>query len=169
MSQAHGTIVGMRLRRTPWWVPVARGVVAGFAGTAAMTASYGLERRLRDGTGQGGPLDYDDSTVPTHAAMVVLRIQHLDEANQKRLGFLVHWGYGSLMGVPRVLLGRREAPAAATAWYWAGLMVMTGALFPLLGGTPPPWKWKGDVAATSLVQHAVYATVTGLVVDATAR
>ena len=143
-----------------------RGVAAGFVGTAAMTASYGVERRLRHS--HGGPLDYDDSTVPSHAAMVVLGIRHLDEHHQRQLGFLVHWGYGSLMGTVRVPLGRRLGPAKATAAYWAGLMAMTGALFPLLGGTPPPWRWKRDVLATSLVQHAVYALAVGAVVDATA-
>ena len=140
-----------------------KGAGAGLAATAAMTASYGLERRLR--RSGGGPLDYDDSTVPSHAAMVVLGIHKLDERDQRRLGFLVHWGYGSLMGWPRLLLARRMSPAAATGLYWAGLMVMAGTLFPVLGDTPPPWRWKPDVLATSLFQHAVYAAVAGAVAD----
>jgi uncharacterized membrane protein YagU involved in acid resistance len=129
-----------------------------------MTASYGLERRLRPS--RGGPLDYDDSTVPSHAAMVVLRIHTLPERQQRWLGLLVHWGYGSLMGIPRVLLGRRLAHTVADGTYWAGLMVMTGSLFPLLGDTPPPWRWEPDVIATSVVQHAVYAAATGAVAAA---
>jgi hypothetical protein len=140
-----------------------RGVVAGFAGTAAMTTTYAIERRLRHS--HGGPLDYDDSAVPSHAAMVVLGIHRLDERRQKQLGFLVHWGYGSAMGVGRELLGRRLAPAAATGTYWGGLMVMAGTLFPLVGDTPPPWRWKPDVLATSTFQHGVYAVVAGLVSD----
>ena len=143
---------------------MAAGVLAGLAGTAAMTASYGLERRLR--SSGGGPLDYDDSTVPSHAAMVVLRIHTLSERRQRQLGFLVHWGYGSLMGAPRVALRRRMSPATADAVYWVGLMVMTGTLFPLLGDTPPPWRWKPGVIATSLVQHGVYAVATGAAADA---
>ena len=140
-----------------------RGVAAGFAATAAMTASYGLERRLRHSG--GGPLDYDDSMVPSHAAMVVLRIHQLDERRQRQLGFLVHWGYGSAMGWVRDVMGRRMPPAQATGLYWGGLMVMAGTLFPVLGGTPPPWKWKPDVLATSMGQHLVYAVVAGLVSD----
>ncbi len=146
---------------TSWW---GRGGLAGLAGTAAMTASYGVERRLRHS--HGGPLDYDDSTTPAHAAMVVLRIQTLDERRQRQLGDLVHWGYGSAMGVPRELLGRHLSPGRATLAYWAGLMVMTGALFPLLGGTPPPWRWKRGVIVTSVLQHAVYAAAVGAAVDA---
>lgn len=139
------------------------GLLAGLAATAAMTASYGAERRLRR-TG-GGPLDYDDSTVPSHAAMVVLGIRRLDERDRRRLAFLVHWGYGSLMGWPRLMMGRRTRPVAATGLYWAGLMVMAGTLFPALGGTPPPWRWRRDVLATSMFQHAVYAVVAGVAAD----
>lgn len=140
-----------------------RGVVAGFVGTAVMTAGYGVERRLRHS--HGGPLDYDDSTVPSHAAMVVLRVHTLDDHRQRQLGFLVHWGYGSVMGIPRVLLGRRLPPTQATVVYWAGLMVMTATLFPLLGDTPPPWRWKPDVILTSVFQHALFAAGVGAVVD----
>jgi hypothetical protein len=142
-------------------------VVAGFDGTSVMTASYGLERRLR--RSHGGPLDFDDSATPAQAAMVVLRIQSLDERHQRELGWLVHWGYGSAMGIGRELLARRLSPAQATLVYWAGLMVMTGTLFPLLGGTPPPWRWKRDVLLTSIVQHGVYALTVGVVVDAGRR
>jgi hypothetical protein len=100
---------------------------------------------------------------------VVLRIQSLDERHQRELGWLVHWGYGSAMGIGRELLARRLSPAQATLVYWAGLMVMTGTLFPLLGGTPPPWRWKRDVLLTSIVQHGVYALTVGVVVDAGRR
>jgi hypothetical protein len=140
-----------------------RGFLSGFAATAAMSVSYGVERRLR--RSGGGPLDYDDSTVPSHAAMVVLGIHHLDQHRQRQLGFLVHWGYGSAMGWVRTVMGDRMSPAAATGLYWGGLMVMAGTLFPLLGDTPPPWRWKPDVLATSLVQHGVYAVVAGVVSD----
>jgi hypothetical protein len=147
-----------------WW---ARGGAAGLAGTTAMTATYGLERRLRHS--YGGPLDYDDSATPAHAAMVVLRLHTLDERRERELGYLVHWGYGSAMGIPRELLGRYLSPKRATLVYWLGLMVMTGTLFPVLGGTPPPWRWKPDVVLTSVLQHAVYAVCVGAAVDAARR
>jgi len=43
----------------PW--PV-RSVIAGAAGTTALTLAYATERRLR--SRRSGPLDYDDSLVP---------------------------------------------------------------------------------------------------------
>ncbi len=147
-----------------WW---ARGGAGGLAGTAAMTATYALERRLR--RSHGGPLDYDDSATPAHAAMVVLRLHRLGPRQERELGDLVHWGYGSAMGIPREVLGRYLSPRRATLVYWTGLMVMTGTLFPVLGGTPPPWRWKPDVVLTSMVQHAVYAACVGAAVDAARR
>jgi uncharacterized membrane protein YagU involved in acid resistance len=45
------------------------------------------------------------------------------------------------------------------------LMSATFSLFPLLGRTPPPWRWPRDVLATSVVTHIAY--VAGVaVVDA---
>jgi hypothetical protein len=31
-------------------------------------------------------------------------------------------------------------------------------MFPVLGDTPPPWRWRNDVIVTSVFQHLVYAT-----------
>ena len=36
------------------------------------------------------------------------------------------------------------------------LMTATMTLFPLLGRTPPPWRWPPDMLATSLGTHAAY-------------
>ena len=47
------------MSRLPW--PI-RSVVAGAAGTGALTLAYAVEHRLRPQV--NGPLDYDDSLVP---------------------------------------------------------------------------------------------------------
>jgi hypothetical protein len=36
------------------------------------------------------------------------------------------------------------------------LMTATFSLFPLLGGTPPPWRWQPVLLATSLGTHVAY-------------
>ena len=45
------------------------------------------------------------------------------------------------------------------------LMTATFTLFPLLGRTPPPWRWSPDVLATSLGTHVVYVAAVALVDD----
>lgn len=137
-----------------------RSVAAGLAGTAAMTAGYAAEHRLRPGV--VGPLDYDDSDVPGVIAGRVLRrlgvLRHRPGPGAtKALTEVVHWGYGSAMGAVAVPLLRRTGPVRATLVYAAGISVMAGTLFPWLGGTPPPWRWRADVVATSLGQHLLYA------------
>jgi hypothetical protein len=37
-----------------------------------------------------------------------------------------------------------------------GTLMSAFALFPLLGRTPPPWRWPPDVLATSVGTHIVY-------------
>lgn len=143
-----------------------RGVLAGAAGTAAMTLAYASERRLRhrDET----PLDYDDSLVPGQIVASVLHLPSVTDREAAQLGTLLRWGYGSAFGVAYVVL-RRIAPWPVAALAFGGvLMSATFSLFPLLGRTPPPWRWPRDVLATSIGTHVVY--VTGVaVVDAALR
>ena len=56
-------------------------------------------------------------------------------------------------------------PWAALA-FGATLMAATFTLFPLLGKTPPPWKWPPDVLATALGTHAAYVLAVATVDDA---
>jgi hypothetical protein len=50
---------------------------------------------------------------------------------------------------------------AATIAFGSVLMAATFSLFPLLGRTPPPWRWHRDALATSVFTHALYATAVG--------
>ncbi len=44
-------------------------------------------------------------------------------------------------------------------------MTATLTLFPLLGRTPPPWRWPPDVLATSVGTHVAYVTAVAVVDD----
>ena len=45
-------------------------------------------------------------------------------------------------------------------------MSATLSLFPLLGRTPPPWRWPADVMATAIATHIAYVAAVGSVDDA---
>jgi hypothetical protein len=144
---------------------VFRGVLAGAAGTAAMTLAYAAERRRRH---QSEPLDYDDSLVPGQIVASVLRIPSATDREKAVLGTLLRWGYGSAFGIAYVAL-RRTAPWPVAALAFGGvLMSATFSLFPILGRTPPPWRWPPDVLATSIGTHVVYVAGVALV-DAALR
>ena len=143
------------------------GLVAGLAATTAMNLGYWAERRIRRNV--EGPLDYDDSNVPALVAAKILRQSDLSDEASFRLGLAVHWGYGSLFGLGAVPLHRRFGPVGATAIYWGGMMAMACAMFPVLGDTPPPWRWRNDVIVTSALQHLVYAATTTVVLRTLTR
>ena len=140
-------------------------VFAGFVGTTAMTTTMSLERRARRNL--SGPVDYDASDHVVTAASNFLHIAPKTDGERKLLFLVVHWGYGSAVAVDYRVL-RRVLPnrvAAAIAFY-LGCQTMAFVLFPTLGETPPPWRWRRDMLASSLVQHAVYAAVVARVSEA---
>jgi hypothetical protein len=131
-----------------------RGFLAGAVGTAAMTLAYATERRARPKT--DGPLDYDDSLVPGQIVASILHLPSVTEREEQELGTALRWGYGSAFGIVHALLRKRLGEPTASAIFGGMLMSATFSLFPLLGRTPPPWRWPPDVFATSLGTHAIY-------------
>jgi hypothetical protein len=135
----------------PWAV---RGAIAGAVGTAALTLTYETERRMRPDV--EGQLDYDDSLVPGQIVASVLHLPSVSTGEEAALGNLLRWGYGSAFGIMHRTLRRRLPEPYASLVFGGMLMSATFSLFPLLGHTPPPWKWPRDVLATSLGTHVAY-------------
>jgi hypothetical protein len=144
-----------------------RSVLAGAAGTAALTASYATERRLR--RAHAGPLDYDDSLVPGQIVAAVMHLPHVTGREDRDLGLLLRWSYGSAFGLWHGLLRRRTGDPLASVIFGATLMSATLSLFPLLGRTPPPWRWPPDVMATSVATHVAYVSAVAAVDDRARR
>jgi hypothetical protein len=134
---------------------VGEGLLAGVAGTAAMTVSSTVEARLR-----GRPF----STAPARATAKVLGIREFeDDIARARFSDLSHWGYGTGWGVVRGLLGvaglsARRATAAHGAAVWGSAQVM----LPALEVAPPSVFWGKEEVAIDAFHHAVYAVATGL-------
>jgi hypothetical protein len=148
----------MSSAKLPW--PI-RSVFAGTAGTATMTLAYAAERRLR--RGKRGPLDYDDSLVPGQIVASVMHLPHVTARGDRELGLVLRWSYGSAFGLLHGALHRVSGEPWASAVFGGTLMTATLTLFPLLGRTPPPWRWPADVVATSVGTHVAYvAAVAGV-------
>jgi hypothetical protein len=130
-----------------------RGLVAGVAGTAAMTVSSTVEAKLRHRA---------FSTAPADAAAKVLGIREFTgEAAHGRFSNLVHWGYGTGWGVPRALLGMNGRGAArATAAHLAALWGSEQVMLPALSVAPPITFWGREEIAIDGFHHAVYALTT---------
>jgi hypothetical protein len=154
----------VHLMRVAW--PI-RSVCAGAAGTAALTAAYAAERRLRPT--HNGQLDYDDSLVPGQIVAGVMHLPHVTAREDRELGLALRWGYGSAFGLLHGALRRAVGEPWASAAFGGTLMTATFTLFPLLGHTPVPWRWPGDVMATSLGTHAAYVAAVAVVDDGIRR
>jgi hypothetical protein len=134
---------------------VGKGLVAGLVGTAAMTVSSSLEARIR---GRAA------SSAPARATAKVLGIKEFeDDIAAARFNDLSHWGYGTMWGVVRGLLGSTSlSPRAATAAHGAAVWSSAAVTLPALEVAPPFVFWGRKEVAIDLWHHAVYATATGL-------
>jgi len=145
-----------------------------------MALWYHLERTLRRGryTGvtslaAGTPveglwshegLDYDDSVVPGQIVANLLRLPKPSDREAGAITLGLRWSYGTVFGIAHVLLRNSVREPRATLIFGTALMTVTSVGFPVLGGTPPPWKWPVDVQISAGGSHAAYI-VTAAVVD----
>jgi hypothetical protein len=138
---------------------VGRGLLAGFAGTAAMTVSSTIEARLRGRA---------PSSAPARATAKVLGIAEFeDDIAKARFNDLSHWGFGTSWGVLRGLLGATGIPAAkATALHGAAVYGNSQVMLPALEIAPPSVFWPKEEIAIDAFHHAVYAIATGLAYEA---
>ena len=134
---------------------IGKGLVAGFAGTAAMTVSSTLEARLRH---------RQPSSAPARATQKALGITAFeDDLARARFNDLSHWGYGTSWGAVRGLLDAAGlAPRAATAVHGAAVWGSAQVTLPALEVAPPAIFWPKQEIAIDLFHHAVYALVSGI-------
>jgi hypothetical protein len=144
-----------------------RSVLAGSAGTATMSLAYAAERRLRPAV--DGQLDYDDGLVPGKIVASVMHLSQVTARGDRDLGLVLRWSYGSAFGLWHGVLRRVVPEPWAAAAFGTTLMTATLTLFPLLGRTPPPWRWPADVLATSFATHAAYVAAVAAVDDGLRR
>lgn len=140
---------------------VGKGLVAGVAGTAAMTLSSTIEMKL---TGRSA------SSAPADVASKVLGIEPKGEREKARFSTVVHWAYGTSWGSVRGLVGAAglAGPAAAAVHFavvWGNGLVM----LPALGVAPPAREWGARALLTDALHHLVYVGGVGLAFSALDR
>jgi hypothetical protein len=141
-------------------------LLAGSAGTAVLSVCYVVADRVRSGS---GPADYDDSLVPGKIVAGILHLPSVTDHEDEELGLALRWSYGSGFGIFHGLLRRRMAEPQASLVFGATLMTLTCTMFPLLGRTPPPWRWPRGFLATSVATHAAYVVAVAAVDSAAAE
>jgi uncharacterized membrane protein YagU involved in acid resistance len=107
--------------------------------------------------------------VPGQIVASVMHLPHVTDREDHELGVALRWSYGSAFGLMHGVLHHRLREPWASAVFGGMLTSATLRLFPLLGRTPPPWRWPRDVLATSLGTHVAYVTAVAVVDDAVRR
>ena len=134
---------------------IAKGLLAGLVGTAAMTVSSTVEAKLRGRA---------FSTAPAEAAAKVLGIKEFrSDAAKSRFSNLTHWGYGTGWGAMRGFLRSvGVGPKAATAAHGTAVWGSEQVMLPALGVAPPITLWGKQEVAIDAFHHAVYIGATAI-------
>jgi hypothetical protein len=133
---------------------LARGLAAGLAGTAVMTAAQAGYYKLQDA---------EASTVPAEVAKRVIRgvlQRKVDEDKTGLLNNVMHWGYGSGLGIVYGLAQGNARGRALPAGLAFGTAVWAASLAHLraMQLAPPAWEQPPSQLASDAAFHLIYGT-----------
>jgi hypothetical protein len=136
---------------------LARGLLAGAAGVAAMTLAAKVEQAFT-----GRP----NSFVPAHTLERLLALPGRPDRERLWLNWAMHWGQGVLLGAARAWMARRGLGGPVGSFLFLNLRLLNDqSLENATGVGAPPWTWPRDEQAIDLVHKAIYAFVAGAVAD----
>ena len=134
-----------------------RGLAAGAAGVAAMTAAEKVEQALT-----GRP----NSFVPGHTLERLLRLPRKRDKDRLWMNWAMHWGQGIVLGAVRGLMAERGIRGPIGSHLFQNLRLLNDqTLENATGVGAPPWTWPLNEQVVDLLHKAVYAQVTGFVAD----
>ncbi len=137
---------------------VGKGLMAGAAGTLAITLSQMIEMKITK---------RKPSDEPADAAEKVLDIKPETPEDKKKFSQEVHWAYGTSWGVTRGILSLLGLKGlSATAIHFATIYSTALVMPTKLKVAPPLKQWTVKELAIDAMHHAVYVVVAGLVFDA---
>ncbi len=136
---------------------VTRGLVAGLAGVAAMTAAEKLEQVVTR---------RPNSFVPAHTLERLLGRPYRRDAERQWMNWAMHWGQGIVLGGVRGLMAERGLRGPVGSFLFMNLRLLNDqTLENATGVGAPPWTWPADEQAIDLLHKAVYAFATGALAD----
>ena len=136
---------------------IGKGLIAGFAGTIAITISQMIEMRITKRKASNAPAKAVEKTLHIEAT----------PGNKEEFSNEVHWVYGTSWGVMRGLLSMAGIRGfAATSLHLASIWGTAVNIQPKLDIAPPLSEWEPKDIAIDILHHSVYAIAAGLVFDA---
>ena len=157
-----------RARATPL-AALGRGLIAGTAGTVAMTAYQELVARLKGSSDSGAGEQQDPWESAPAPAQVGRRLiealfqTSLDARWAPVLTHTMHWLYGTLWGGVYALVEESRDEPGALAGPVFGLTVWAMSYVQLvpMGLYEPPWRYPAKTLALDVSYHLVYGSGVG--------
>ncbi|MEN3282746.1 MAG: hypothetical protein V7607_3886 [Solirubrobacteraceae bacterium] len=136
---------------------LARGLLAGAAGTAAMTAAQTLYLKARG---------EEPSTTPAEVGRRIVEGVLQREVPEERIGLLnnaMHWLYGTSWGAAYGLAQSSRRSRGACDGPVFGAIVWSASLvhLPAMRLAPPVWEYPPDQLASDVAFHLVYGIGAG--------
>ena len=142
---------------------LARGLVAGLAGTAAMTAyQLAVARARGEAAGTPVPRTWVEAPAPAQVVKKVAtalgRGRSVTKQDVPFVTYLVHWVYGATLGMAYGAAAHALRPPTATGALGLGTTAWGAQYAELvpLGIAKPPWRYPPQEAALDLSYHLVY-------------
>ncbi len=161
---------------------IGRGLIAGLAGTVAITISQMIEMQITGRGASNAPVTVAGKALgvePKGEAELEVEKQNGDsdkdeeqleekvEANEGKFSQIMHYSYGTGWGVFRgaLDLAGLRGPVA-TLVHFGGVWGAAQVMLPAAGASKPITEWPAGQIASDVLHHAVYAIAAGLVYDA---
>jgi hypothetical protein len=136
---------------------LARGLVAGAVGVAAMTLAEKLEQAFTK---------RPNSYVPAHTLERLLGLPHRPDHERLLLNWAMHWGQGIALGAIRAQMAQRGYRGPIGSFLYLNLRLLNDqTLENATGVGAPPWTWPVDEQVVDLLHKAIYAYATGAAAD----
>jgi hypothetical protein len=137
---------------------IGKGLLAGLAGTAAITLSQMIEMKITK---------RQSSDAPVKVASQVTGAAPADESQKEKLNNEIHYAYGTSWGVVRGLLGLAGLKGLpATMVHFGAIWATELIMLPKYDAAPPVNEQEPKTVAIDALHHAVYAVAAGLAYDA---
>ena len=159
-----------------------KGLIAGFAGTVAITVSQMIEMQITNrsmsnapsvvggrtlGVEPRGKAELEKAKAQSDQDEAPDDVQQKVESNEQKFMQLMHFGYGTGWGVFRGVLDLAglHGPLADLALF-GGIWGTAQVMLPANEVAKPITEWSPKQIAIDVMHHAVYACAVGLTYDA---
>lgn len=140
---------------------IGKGLLAGLAGTAAITLSQMIEMRITKRKA---------SEAPIKVAQQVADVKPASKESKGKVSQEIHWSYGTAWGIARGLIGLTGLKGiAAIAAHFSTIWGTALVLLPSFEAGPKITEEEPKTIAIDIMHHAVYAVAAGLTYDAIDR